>query len=673
MKYASLLILIPTLLWAQPFEWVQELTGIPVEVNGYDVPVPWTGGYSDTAPEFADIDADGDKDLFLGSDGGYIIHYSNEGDSTTPVWSFVDNQFQGIYLLDYMGHSDPVMIDIDNDGDLDCFSSCARGLVHYWQNQGTSQNPEFVWITDSLEYIDVPGRAHLDFPDIDADGDYDLLIGDNIGHIWYYQNIGTPEVFDFEFVTSFLDSIIVANAASPCFCDIDDDQDFDLFIGNSSGKIWFYQNDGTPQQHDYTLISSNWLGIDVDEYATPEFCDIDADGDYDLFIGKDNDSTHIIPGALHFWRNIGTAQEPQMVLENQMYLTLDFEDGSDPGIIDINFDEKGDLFVHAYYIGWLKDVGTPSSPVFQLQSYNTAGTGFLASSVGYGDLSGDGHEDMVVVHGWTGNVEFWFNNGDTLNPGFYPISSFSIGQMAGGPELADMDADGDNDLIVHVSSYQFDPYIYYYENQGDPQHFDFILTTMNYQGWAGSYTVLSVLDFDEDGDFDIVAEVDTTSVMVYLQNIGTPQNAIFAPPYLNFIIPDSLYYHICDFCDVDHDGDMDAFFGSTLGGIRFFRNVTGEPAVPLLRRHPQAGLHLSLGPNPANPVTWVTFNLPAPQKATLAVYNLLGQKVATLAQGLQPPGTNTYLWNAAGFASGVYMVRLEVDKDQQVGKVVVLR
>ncbi|MBU1652550.1 T9SS type A sorting domain-containing protein, partial [bacterium] len=50
---------------------------------------------------------------------------------------------------------------------------------------------------------------------------------------------------------------------------------------------------------------------------------------------------------------------------------------------------------------------------------------------------------------------------------------------------------------------------------------------------------------------------------------------------------------------------------------------------------------------------------PYPQKAEIVVYNLLGQKVATLASGLQMPGQKTLIWDAANYASGQYFIKLE--------------
>ena len=64
-------------------------------------------------------------------------------------------------------------------------------------------------------------------------------------------------------------------------------------------------------------------------------------------------------------------------------------------------------------------------------------------------------------------------------------------------------------------------------------------------------------------------------------------------------------------------------------------------------------------PNPFNPSTTVRYSLPVDSRVRLRVYNILGQLVATLAEGLQESGTKAVLWNADGAVSGVYFVRLD--------------
>mgnify|MGYP006413812269 CR=1 FL=1 len=76
-------------------------------------------------------------------------------------------------------------------------------------------------------------------------------------------------------------------------------------------------------------------------------------------------------------------------------------------------------------------------------------------------------------------------------------------------------------------------------------------------------------------------------------------------------------------------------------------------------------------PNPFNSATTIRFALPATADVELAVFNLAGQKVATLAQGLRQAGTYTVLWDGRdddgrALASGVYLYRLRTGDGQQV-------
>ena len=76
--------------------------------------------------------------------------------------------------------------------------------------------------------------------------------------------------------------------------------------------------------------------------------------------------------------------------------------------------------------------------------------------------------------------------------------------------------------------------------------------------------------------------------------------------------------------------------------------------------------HFELGanyPNPFNPSTLIPYQLPTPMQVRLEVFNLLGQRIATLVEGAQPAGFHTAVWDgtdAVGRAvgAGVYVYRL---------------
>ena len=64
-------------------------------------------------------------------------------------------------------------------------------------------------------------------------------------------------------------------------------------------------------------------------------------------------------------------------------------------------------------------------------------------------------------------------------------------------------------------------------------------------------------------------------------------------------------------------------------------------------------------PNPFNPSTQIIFSVPEEGRATLVVFNALGQEVATLIDGSYAPGTYKVDFNATGLPSGSYFYRVQ--------------
>ncbi len=64
-------------------------------------------------------------------------------------------------------------------------------------------------------------------------------------------------------------------------------------------------------------------------------------------------------------------------------------------------------------------------------------------------------------------------------------------------------------------------------------------------------------------------------------------------------------------------------------------------------------------PNPFNPTTTIWFGLAEPGDVRLTIYNVLGQRVATLIDDGLPAGWHKTQWNAQNLSSGVYFYRLE--------------
>jgi hypothetical protein len=63
-------------------------------------------------------------------------------------------------------------------------------------------------------------------------------------------------------------------------------------------------------------------------------------------------------------------------------------------------------------------------------------------------------------------------------------------------------------------------------------------------------------------------------------------------------------------------------------------------------------------PNPFNPATTISYELPAKNRVTLKVYDVRGREVAKLVEAEQSAGYHSLTWNASHLSSGVYFARL---------------
>jgi flagellar hook assembly protein FlgD len=78
-------------------------------------------------------------------------------------------------------------------------------------------------------------------------------------------------------------------------------------------------------------------------------------------------------------------------------------------------------------------------------------------------------------------------------------------------------------------------------------------------------------------------------------------------------------------------------------------------------------------PNPFNATTTLSYTLSQSGRANISIYNLLGQRVATIYEGEKQAGQHTITWHATGFPTGVYFARLEAGGRTENVKMVLLK
>ena len=154
---------------------------------------------SGTHVALGDLTGDGQDDLLVGVDfartdgqqsAGFAFYEGQGGRyvRSAPTWLSRLNAAGGGQLLGLV----PALVDIDADGDVDVFFGSDQGLVSFAENRGGAGQPADL-SNVQLQYagIQTGVLSAPTFGDLDGDGDADLLVGERSGRIRLYLNRGS--------------------------------------------------------------------------------------------------------------------------------------------------------------------------------------------------------------------------------------------------------------------------------------------------------------------------------------------------------------------------------------------------------------------------------------------------------------------------------------------------
>ncbi|MCD6337285.1 MAG: T9SS type A sorting domain-containing protein [Candidatus Marinimicrobia bacterium] len=611
-------------------------------------------------PRFADMDADGDLDMILGSTADKPMFLTNTGTSTSPKFTFIDDIFSSVNGLDAeMG----VCYDIDADGDLDLISGGFTGLQLY-RNTGNVLNAEFSKIDNFFSGLTLGSNPIPDLGDIDNDGDLDLLVGfSESGLIKLYTNSGSDSS------AIFLESsaLTIADAglyAYPVFCDPDNDGDLDILSGRDGYNFYYYKNTGSITSGSWSSNSSVFYGLGGDTYFnSPAMADINGDGKQDLIYG-----TYV--GPLNYYRNSGTSTSPSWTENTSLFGgVIDIGSASTPYFVDKDRDGDMDM-VTGTQMGDIKlyrNDGSPSAPAFTYATTYTPLKHSLYSFVSFAEVTGDASYDALVGD-FNGNIYFHEGSGYSFVPASSAMTIDNVGGWSA-PRFIDLDNDGDQDIVAGNE----DGYLIYYENQGTASQPMWSIIYNYFDSLdVGSSCVPAFADLDFDGDYDLITG-DLFREIQYFEN----QNGVWVEDTSMVEGIEAGQNASPAFADLDGDGDQDLILGNYSGNFDYYENLREVVAIKPVTTLPN-DFKLNSYPNPFNPSTAISFSIFATNfaKASLVrkasmdrelhvelmIFDLNGKLINTLLNEYKSAGKYSLNFIApATMSTGIYFCRLSID------------
>ncbi len=280
----------------------------------------------------------------------------------------------------------PILFDWDNDGLPDLFlanygsfdstqtingflTSYFSSSISYFKNIGSLNQPVFQWQTDDFGHLKSRNCQALypTFGDFDGDGLTDMLCGQKDGTLMLVSH---PQIVSGDgAITEFYQHIDVGDFSTPQYFDLDNDGKNDLLIGNRRGLISYYHNIGTGDIPDFEHVTDSLGQVDVRNheisyfgYSVPCFY---RDGDHGtvLFCGSEQ-------GNVFYYKDIDQNISGNFTLaESNLAESIDgyafpFCEGKRLGIAvgNLNHDNYPDLFIGNYAGGCAYFEGSTALP-----------------------------------------------------------------------------------------------------------------------------------------------------------------------------------------------------------------------------------------------------------------------------------------------------------------------
>ncbi len=266
---------------------------------------------------------------------------------------------------------------------------------------------------------------------------------------------------------------------NPQFIDIDNDGDLDLLTYMNLLGHLYYENTGTAESPDFsTFPQANPFGLPPGRIG--DLVDFDNDGDYDLFGYIGSYFSYDLP-SFFYSENIGTPEAPEYspIEEDSFGVEFDQPAGLSMTLVDLDDDGDFDIIGSSFEnFDYFENIGDASQPQFgdrQIDPFNLQLVNSNYRNIEFADLDEDGDLDMLTYQFYgadSGFVAYHENIGSARNANFDTevVAPFSFrSQTAGGFAMldiasGDIDNDGDTDILFAENVVTAPSFFTYYEN-----------------------------------------------------------------------------------------------------------------------------------------------------------------------------------------------------------------
>lgn len=287
-----------------PFDRLAVLVASPVTLQVAGAPI--RGGENLSVPHVVDWDGDGKKDLLIADGAGAVKVYPNVGTDSQPQFTTSQPVLVDGIPISVPGPAFAFAADWDGDGNIDLVVGDGQGQIRWYRNTRSDLAPQLTaagFLRANSSDIRAQGPASPIVVDWNSDGRKDLLVGDGTGQVTVYLNEGTSAgapVLGTGIPVPLPDVGAVRGNARPFVADWDQDGRKDLLVGDLSGKIYLFANTGTDASPAFASgapLETQGVAVAVSSNSSPFLVDWDGNRVRDLISGSNDGEVFAFQGA----------------------------------------------------------------------------------------------------------------------------------------------------------------------------------------------------------------------------------------------------------------------------------------------------------------------------------------------------------------------------------------